>query len=650
MSEWSGQSLAERFGLTPGDLAERERVGQYIASYAGLIADGVYDSHLAGGRDLPRITGKADLARLKRQLRDFLVAQFQTPFDAHFAARRAHVELLQLPTGTGRDEIRAGFDGLCLAVCDLARVNDQVRDDLGVILRYLRIAEQLILAEVEGAEATASGGSGGIVHVFELLYQATLAHREHTARVLAGCGVTGAGCRCGVYPIFEEIAASGLDSVANLDLPHSIQLHETHHRAVDQYLAALRDGADAERRRELEQAVRRHSEQFVASLARPLQDISSVSFLAVSSAFRFIRRITGRAFDLEVGDADGRKLGRLLESELPQVIEETMGWCVRDVVVVTEPIDLTAYDVVTTVALRDRDWYVGVDLIDLPNRVYLIDMLQLLIRLVRFNLIGKEREAALLDLADSAERASQAKNAFLANMSHELRTPLNAIIGFAQILERRTDLPTDLQTYLGKIRVAGNNLLQLVNTILDFAKLEAGKIVCEAKATPLEPIVREAVLLTEPLARNKDIELQAPPPLAIMAHCDAQLIKQVLLNLLSNAVKFTAAGGRVTIGVEVGERLRIAVTDTGVGIAAEDMGELFSPFRQIENPMRKANQGTGLGLSISRKIVRELHGGDLTCTSTPGVGSTFTVELPVVGNPTRPSTSRPGRVEAGVGS
>ncbi|MFM8443645.1 MAG: PAS domain S-box protein [Methylococcus sp.] len=247
----------------------------------------------------------------------------------------------------------------------------------------------------------------------------------------------------------------------------------------------------------------------------------------------------------------------------------------------------------------------------------------------------KQREGELEAARAAASAASQAKSQFLAHMSHEIRTPMNAIMGFTQILER-DPLTPDQGELLRKIEEASQGLLQIINDILDFSKIEAGQMSIESHPFALEGVLGQIHSLATVSARAKslDFHIQADNTLPGWYRGDAVRLRQVLLNLSSNAIKFTERG-RVELRVSpvavtaTTARLRFEVSDTGIGIAPATLGSLFRPFTQADATTTRRFGGTGLGLSISKRLV-ELMGGDIGATSTPGVGSVFWFELPLV--------------------
>jgi signal transduction histidine kinase len=231
-----------------------------------------------------------------------------------------------------------------------------------------------------------------------------------------------------------------------------------------------------------------------------------------------------------------------------------------------------------------------------------------------------------------AEAANRAKGDFLAVMSHELRTPLNAIGGYAQLMELGLQGPVTPEQLaaLGRIQRGQQHLLGLINSVLNYAKLEAGHVQYEAVDVPAAEALAEVAALVAPQARAKGLTLAAGPCAPeLVARADPEKVRQVLLNLLSNAVKFTRAGGTVTVGGARAADGRVALTvaDTGRGIPADQLARVFAPFVQVDQRLTRTEEGTGLGLAISRDLARGM-GGDLTAESTPGVGSTFTLTLP----------------------
>jgi signal transduction histidine kinase len=241
-----------------------------------------------------------------------------------------------------------------------------------------------------------------------------------------------------------------------------------------------------------------------------------------------------------------------------------------------------------------------------------------------------EAEAARRD----AEAANRAKSEFLAIMSHELRTPLNAIGGYAELLELgiRGPVSAEQRSDLARIQQSQRHLLGLINGVLNYARVEAGAVSYSVEAVPLDEVLTTCEALVAPQMRAREISFtRTSGEAGLCVRADAEKLQQVLLNLLSNAIKFTNRGGRIALRAEPSrdnhETILIAVTDTGIGIPAEQYDRLFEPFVQVDSTLTRTREGTGLGLAISRDLARGMRG-DLTVASVVGQGSTFTLALP----------------------
>ncbi|HEX4634803.1 MAG TPA: ATP-binding protein [Rhizomicrobium sp.] len=245
----------------------------------------------------------------------------------------------------------------------------------------------------------------------------------------------------------------------------------------------------------------------------------------------------------------------------------------------------------------------------------------------------KTHEYALVEARDAALSASRAKTRFLANMSHELRTPLNAIIGFSEVMTREMFGPLSprYQEYSRLVHESGAHLLDLINSVLDMSKIEAGKFDLHEELFDLEETAESAVRFLKMPAERAEVAVKLHvAPTARLVFADRRAIKQILVNLLSNGVKYTPAGGEVKAIAgtpQTGPGIEIIVSDNGMGISKEDLERLGRPFEQVENAETRAKEGTGLGLALVKSLA-QMHGGSAAIESVLGEGTIVTVRLP----------------------
>jgi signal transduction histidine kinase len=258
---------------------------------------------------------------------------------------------------------------------------------------------------------------------------------------------------------------------------------------------------------------------------------------------------------------------------------------------------------------------------------------ELIFRAIRYSIERKRAEIQLVEEKEKAILANRAKTEFLANMSHELRTPLNAVIGFSDMLRDEILGPLShpqYKAYAEVISDSATHLLAIINDILDISKIESGKYEINEEEVWIADALGSCLRLIKPKADegNVDIACDISPALTRL-RADPRMLKQIILNLLSNAVKFTPAGGKVRVSgsIDATGHARIAVEDTGIGIAEDHLQKVLLPFFQVDGSLSRKYEGTGLGLPLVKSMA-ELHGGGLVLASTLGVGTSATVWFP----------------------
>jgi two-component system CheB/CheR fusion protein len=399
----------------------------------------------------------------------------------------------------------------------------------------------------------------------------------------------------------------------------------TERREIENGLEKTRK--ELEKTKMAEDEAREYAESMIDTVREPLivldQDLrvvtASRSFYGVFKA-KPEETVGQLIFDLGNKQWDIPKLRELLETVLPQK---------------------TSFD----------NYEVEHDFATIGRRIMLLNARQIqrmsgkeLIILLAIEDITKRREVEnglekahedLKALATELERSARAKSEFLANMSHELRTPLNSINGFSEVLFDETFGPLNekQKKYVSNVLTSGKHLLQLINQILDMAKVESGKMKLALTSLPMKSLLNEISMLVADMAAKKRLEMRIEIAEDLPdIEADELRVKEIIYNLLSNAVKFTPEGGRIGMRARRdGDEIEILVWDSGVGIAAENMVKIFEGFFRVDTPYSRLTEGTGLGLPLSRKMV-ELHGGKLSVES-KGLdqGTAIRFTLPIKG-------------------
>lgn len=623
----------EIFPLSPEQMERREKVGSYIHSFGALIAERLYTHYLIKDSAYQNMLSAADIPRLVRMFSEYLSSLFIHPLDERMFDRTRQIGEVHIALGLSSLQLSRGFDILTEIIIDLASVNTQIQSDMSIILKMIRLSEQIMLESyresfVEYNEEMKKENE--LLTLFDKLFASLMIHKQSQKRVGAflesGDERFYTEAECPFTQALQELEEKKeLAGSFGIDLDRVRLLHRNYHTALENLTQSTPEGREA-----ILSEIDTISQKLYSIIDKPLSDISTTSFLGVHSGIEFLQACTHTIHEREIENIE-EAMG--LHQRLQDELVRTLGWCIADIYIGSEePARDIEYDINRKILLKEDRMNIAIKIKEIPNKIYMMEIIKILLEVIKQNFNNKEREAALIKLVDQVERASQSKDMFLANMSHELRTPLNAIIGFSQILGMNQTLPSNLKPYIEKIGIAGNNLLTLVNTILDFAKLEAGKLTFKPDIVIVSGLLRDVSTIIEPMALKKSIHFHYTEMISLGLYIDRQLIHQVLLNLLSNAIKFTPDGGDVNVSVEFDEEKRVyrfGVCDTGIGIDAKDMLTLFDPFTQVENPFHKSSKGTGLGLAISKRIIEDLHGGRLWVESEPGKGSCFYFTIPV---------------------
>jgi len=630
--------------LVPRDLIDvkvRKQILEKLQPYLDFVFQKFYET-LIQNPETSQFVPKESIPRLIKGQKKFLSFILTSELNESFYSEVLKVAQLHVRLGIKDVHMVYGFNVLLLLFCEVFKKEGW--DFYPQFLSFLKFVEFLMISAHSKQEKVEFQQRQKLFEAINELYLAFRGHRRAQSAIeklwffkdkkkfiefAKRNGVPLKPEDCAVLRKVNEIKNSGVESPIPVNFDKLERLLTLWIEKINNLFKAIENN-DEKRIKETYEDISTISSKISKLFGEPLQDLASTMFLAVNSGIRFLQMITEFLYQSKAVSDESVFLEEL-KHKIREVFVSALGWAIEKIEFSKELNDESEYDVVQHMEIEDNLLYVGVKLANVPYKIYLKELIGILLQISKIVVFLKERELELKKLADRAEAASRAKDMFLANMSHELRTPLNAIIGFSQILQMRKDIPETIKPYIEKIHIAGKNLLDLVNTILDFAKLEAGKIEMKPQRVNIKEILQEVYSIILPLVQQKGLTFEYPKESSFTIYADPKLIKEVFLNLLSNAVKFTPSGGKVWIDINFSKEENayvFSVCDTGIGIKREDIPKIFSPFTQLENPMQKSTKGTGLGLAITKRIV-ELHKGKIWVQSEYGNGTCFFFSIPV---------------------
>ncbi len=634
------ENIVENFEIREDTLEARSVVATYIESLSILIVDRYYDYVLAN-RHFQQEIERAQVPLLKKIHLQMFVALFCDDFDKNLF-EKIIVSFREFPFKLNTYTIASLFNIMKETIIDISSVNTQLAKDLKIVLKFLHIAE-LVVQEDYRNNHLQTAQQTNITFVLETLFEILsihkskndlLFHRWENSQLDNSTDLPVRDVvKCPFHESIQKLRkeTAGL-KIFSLDVENIDTLHQRYHEEIANLYALHEFNASYSHQQMQIDKIKKTSEQLFEYIGKPYEQTSSLTFLSVNSGIRFTQKYNTIINETKfIPFNNNNKLLTFLDNLLKESLQKSLAWIILDYNISFEK-PTQAYDIVEFINLNTTQLYISFTLKDIPYKSFIFDVITVFLEILKTTLLNREKEYSLVALAEKAETANRSKDMFLANMSHELRTPLNAIIGFSQILQVRPEIPENMRSYIEKISLAGNNLLNLVNTILDFAKLEAGKIEFHPKMEPLLEITNEVSMLMSQLSDAKNITLTFPHHISLALYIDAQLMKQVLINIISNAIKFTPDGGRVSVDVlfdEENKEYRLSICDTGIGISKNEIVKLFTPFTQVENDYQKNSKGTGLGLVITKRIVEDLHGGRIWVESEVNQGSCFYIALPV---------------------
>lgn len=633
-------TLLNSFFISQDDLKSRDNFKEFADSLSDIIIDEFAQNYLLNNPYLSVYLAHTDGSMLLKKIKNFLSFVLNAPVDAHYIEKVHFIGSVHYSIKLEPAKVSYGFWAINEIVSKMSEVNEVVKANKIVITKLLRLVEHLMndgyyIEKEKNTNRTQSQSInaqnelyiGFNVHKL-IMQKISMAISMHDVKILDDIEENPTQCMFGkVINILTQNAkykyVLGFN-VTDIQLIHD-NWHITYHQ-LKKAILAKDDTLITDKYSQLKEYTDELKLHLDTSLKNSLED----GQLSLTSSINAMKNMTELFYHKDLKEFEKSGLETTLNKMIEETISSELSWAIENIHVHTENIFDKKFTIVKQIRYKAQNLFIGIKLKENHNSNYLVEMINLLLEVLDLHLSVTEREISLISFADKAESANKSKDMFLANMSHELRTPLNAITGFSQILMIKKDTPPNVKKYVEKINIAGKNLLELVNTILDFAKLEAGKMQFKPSLSNISDVLKEVETLTSTLAQNKNITLKMPNIISLNLYIDKSLFRQVLINLLTNAIKFTPKGGDVSLSIEYNadkHRYIFEVKDNGIGLSEESIGKLFQAFSQVENSYQKEHKGTGLGLMISKKIIEELHNGKIWVESEEGKGSSFFISI-----------------------
>jgi len=641
MTQIEIDNILDRFFISKEDLAQRSVFSEFSHSLSEIIIDDFLKNYLLNNSHLGIYLPHTDGTVLMKKIKKFMNFLLTADVNEEYVQKIYFVGSIHYTAKIEPITVNYGFWALNEILKKIAKVNQVVDENSSLISKLLKFVEYLMLDGYYIQEKKQkSNHKPTQLNVQNELYIGFNIHKLNTQKIsnfiqtndqkiIKDIKEDASACYFG--KILNELSQNKkYEFILNFQLQEIIELHERWHDEFKIINAAVNSKDDTKvkiHHKKIEEVTQNLKSVLETTLENSLEN----GQLALESGMEAMRMMTDLFYEKGPQKQDRENTEKSIKETLENTILKPLIWAIDDVVIRANSDFSATYTVKKQIRYKMQDLFIGIKFKEKQSNFYLSEMINLLLEVFDLHLSAKERENSLIDFAEKAESANKSKDMFLANMSHELRTPLNAITGFSQILMMKKDTPDGVKKYVEKINIAGNNLLDLVNTILDFAKLEAGKMQFKPSLSNISNVLKEVEILIAPMANKKKIELKIPKIISLNLFIDKTLFKQVLINLLSNAVKFSHEGSQVSLNIIYNadkHKYVFEVKDNGVGLSQKEASKLFQAFAQVENTYQKEHKGTGLGLMISKKIIEDLHKGNIWVESEKGVGSSFFLSMP----------------------
>ena len=625
------------FNISQSDIDSRTKIHEFANSISEILVDKFVENYLLNNSELSIYLAHTDAARLVKNIKTFVAFILTAPIDEIYIKRIHYIGSIHFSIKLEPAKVSYGFWCINEVLNDLADVNDIVKENKSLISKILRFVEHVMndgyYIQEKDIEQTSLEKQTGFNTQNEL-YLAFEMHKQNMKKIETSISSENYSIEniiedanlCPFGKVLHTIMNNDkYQYILGLDLKNVINLHNQWHEEFSIFKKYLSND-DKKNIKISADNISKLTDQLKQILDNILQESLKDGHNIVNSGIRAMKNMTNIFRQNTIYDNFDEMFNQIFSESFNEFY-----WAIDDVYINFQKKANSSYDIVKMLRHNSKNIYIGIKLKENKNNDYINEMILMLIDIMELHFSSKERERSLITFADKAENANKSKDIFLANMSHELRTPLNAINGFSQILMMKKDVDTKTKSYVEKINIAGNHLLDLVNTILDFAKLEAGKMQFNPTLSNIANIINEVSMFVKPLAEKKNINLHLAKIVSLNLYIDEKLFKQVLINLLTNAIKFTNEGGDVSLNIIYdydSHSYKFEVKDNGIGLSKKSISKLFQAFSQIDSSYQKQQQGTGLGLMISKKIIEDLHSGKIWVESVENEGSTFYISMP----------------------
>ncbi len=638
-------SILNSFFISQEELESRTVLNEFVHSVSSIIVDEFAQKYLLKNPYLSVYLAHTDGSMLLKKIKSFIAFILTAPVDEEYVKRIHDIGYIHYSIKLEPEKVSYGFWAINEVLNNLAETNPLVKEYRSLISKLLKFVEHIMnngyYIQQEKFKR-ASLEDTRMLNIQNELYIGFNIHKLNAKKVALAISnkdnisllddIEENSSKCAFGKILQELKRhEQYEYVLSTSSLKINQIHDQWHQEFRSIKDALKNG-DKEATQKHNSNIKSLTDSLLSILNASLKDSLEDGQLSLRAGMKAMKKMTKLFYSKDYKNIEQKNVTTLINKAIDNAILSEFSWAIEKVELlkvqnktqskrlIQKPI---RYHSITTI--------IEIELKPAQDTSYFYEIIHLLLEVMELHFFVQERELSLIKFADEAESANKSKDMFLANMSHELRTPINAITGFSQILMMKKDTPDKVKNYVEKINIAGNNLLDLVNTILDFAKLESGKMQFNPSLSNISNILMEVQTLVFPIASKKDITLKMPNIVSLNLYIDKTLFKQVLINLLTNALKFTHKNGEVSLNVLYNEKkhsYNFEVKDNGVGLSQEESTHLFKAFSQIENTYQKEHKGSGLGLMISKNIIEDLHNGRIWVESVKGEGSSFFIEMP----------------------